>query len=297
MEKRTLGKTGLEVGVLGFGGAEIGFNPVDPDAVKSMLNQALDQGLNVIDTAAAYLKSEQLIGDCIGHRRKDYVLVTKCGFIEGFTKSDWSKEGILKTVKQSLRNLRTDHVDVLLLHSCSAIEMEMAEALQGIQAAKEQGLTRFIGYSGDGSDAVWAAKSGKFDVLETSINIADQDVLKLALPLAKENNMGVIAKRPIANAAWRYTDAPENEYHTEYWKRLKKLQYDFTKDEKAAASTALRFTLSQPGVHTAIVGSTKLGRWQENAEMLKAGALPNSEIDKIKSRWKEIAPASWVGQV
>ncbi|MCC6152982.1 MAG: aldo/keto reductase, partial [Candidatus Hydrogenedentes bacterium] len=76
------------------------------------------------------------------------------------------------------------------------------------------------------------------------------------------------------------------------------LQYDFLKaDLDVAVSIALRFTLSQPGVHTAIVGTKKPGRWKHNAALLESGPLPQAEIDAIRARWNEIAETSWVGQV
>jgi aryl-alcohol dehydrogenase-like predicted oxidoreductase len=108
----------------------------------------------------------------------------------------------------------------------------------------------------------------------------------------------VIAKRPVANAAWRTGKKPVSAYHHPYWERLQKLDYDFLHGELAeSVAIALRFTLSQPGVHTAIVGTTKPGRWRENAEVLEAGALPQSEIDKIRARWREVADESWGGEV
>jgi len=108
--------------------------------------------------------------------------------------------------------------------------------------------------------------------------------------------MGVIAKRPIANVAWRYTRRPES-YYADYWMRLRKLDYPFLHDDGAAVGTALRFTLSVPGVHTAIVGTTKPERWQENAASLAGGALAKKDFDAIRARWRDVADASWEGQV
>jgi aryl-alcohol dehydrogenase-like predicted oxidoreductase len=74
------------------------------------------------------------------------------------------------------------------------------------------------------------------------------------------------------------------------------LDYDFLKGP-AAVATALRFTLAAPGVHTAIVGTTKPDRWQANAALLAAGMLPGTEFDRIRARWREVAEASWQGQI
>lgn len=297
MEQRRLGKTGLQVSTLGFGGAEIGFYKVPLPEVTSMLHSAIDQGLNLIDSAAAYLESERLIGKALGKRRRDVVLVTKCGALDGFSRSDWSKRGILKSIRRSLKNFRTDYIDIILLHSCGEFEFRWGEAARALVAAREKGYVRYIGYSGDSAAALAALKCGVFDVLETSVNIADQEAIDLTLPLAQELDIGVIVKRPLANAVWRKEGRPESEYHHEYWERIQRLKYPFLKgDLRAAAETALRFSLSQTGVHTAIVGTTRPGRWQENAEMLDKGPLPETEIQSIRARWNEVADRSWFGQ-
>jgi aryl-alcohol dehydrogenase-like predicted oxidoreductase len=110
--------------------------------------------------------------------------------------------------------------------------------------------------------------------------------------------MGVIAKRPIANAAWRTGRRPADHYHYTYWKRLQKLKYDFLRAPLSEAiSTALRFTLSVSGVDTAIVGTTKHDRWRENATMLEAGPLPLDRFETIQARWKEITDTTWEGQI
>jgi aryl-alcohol dehydrogenase-like predicted oxidoreductase len=297
VEYRQLGKTDMRVSVLGFGGAEIGFANSDEKTVARLLNSAIDAGLNAIDTASAYLESERLIGASIGDRRKDFYLFTKCGATDGFARSDWSKAGILSQIEQSLSNLRTDYLDLIQLHSCSKEILQKGEAIEALQAARERGLARYIGYSGDGEDALYAIDTGAFDTLQTSINIADQQAIDLTLPRARERNMGVIAKRPIANAAWRTGQKPRDPYHHVYWERLQKLNYDFLRgDLQRSIGIALRFTLSQTGVATAIVGTTNPERWRENAALVEAGALPASEIEKIRARWREVADASWVGE-
>jgi aryl-alcohol dehydrogenase-like predicted oxidoreductase len=299
MEKRILGKSGLEVSVLGFGGAEIGFNPNQTqNEVNELLNAALDAGLNFIDTAAAYKTSEKMIGEAIGTRRKDFILVTKCGAVDGFTRSDWSTKGVLATIEESLRLLKTDYLDVAQLHSCDAETLRRGEAIEGLQRAQERGYTRFIGYSGDNEDAKFAIEMNVFDTLQTSVNIADQTPIETNIALATSKNMGVIAKRPVANAVWRHTEKPKDSYHHAYWDRIQKLQFDFVNKQDLTNSigTSLRFTLSIPGVHTAIVGTTKPGRWQENAEQARRGALDAKEYQAIRERWQEIADDSWNGQ-
>jgi len=299
MEKRRLGKTDMDVSVLGFGGSEIGYEKASPETVGELLNSALDAGLNVIDTAECYHKSEELIGEAVSNRRNEFYLFTKCGHPHGFgERADWSKDSILESIQRSLRRLKTDKVDIVQLHSCSEAELRRGEAIEALQTARERGYTRYIGYSGDSHAARFAVEAGVFDTLQTSINIADQEALELTLPLAREKQMGVIAKRPVANAAWKTGHRPIDSYQHEYWERLRKLDYDFLNDDlEKSISIALRFTLSAPGVHTAIVGTTKPDRWIQNAKLLEASPLEKRIFNEIRERWEESAPRTWIGQI
>ena len=299
MEQRAFGKTDMRVSVLGFGGAEIGLEDADETTVARLLGSALDAGLNVIDTGECYGESEELIGRTIGHRRQEFYLFTKCGHPHGMESgADWSHASILQSIERSLQRLRTDRVDLVHLHSCPEAILKKGEAIEALQAARAKGHTRYIGYSGDSHAARYAVECGAFDSLQTSINIADQEALELTLPSAREKKMGVIAKRPIANAAWKTGHKPESSYHHTYWDRLRKLNYPFLEspDLKKTVGIALRFTLSIPGVCTAIVGTKNPARWAENARLVEAGSLGKAEFDQIRERWEDVAPRTWIGQ-
>jgi hypothetical protein len=284
--------------VLGFGGSEIGYQRVSGRAVARLLGGALDAGLNVIDTAECYDESETLIGRAIGARRRECYLFTKCGHAQGWGRPDWRPAPLLAGIERSLRRLATDHVDLIQLHSCSLAELRKGDAIDALERARERGWARYIGYSGDGAAARYAVECGRFDTLQTSVSVADQEAIDLTLPLARARRMGVIAKRPLANVAWRYPRRPAELYYQDYWSRLRTLDYPFLRDTPdAAVATALRFTLSVPGVHTAIVGTTKPERWRQNAALLARGALSREGFERIRARWRDVAEPSWQGQV
>lgn len=297
MERRRLGRTAIDVSPLGFGGSEIGYQDVSRTTVSRLLAQALDAGLNVIDTAECYEGSEELIGHALGSRRRHCHLFTKCGHPGGWGRGDWRPASILASIERSIQRLKTEALDLVQLHSCSEEVLRRGEAIGALETARQRGLTRFIGYSGDGPAARYAVECGAFDTLQTSISLADQEALHLTLPLAVERGLGVIAKRPLANVAWLAARRPaRGAYEHEYWRRLQALDYSFLSD-KNAVGTALRFTLSVPGVHTAIVGTARPGRFEANLRALAAGPLPPAEFATIRARWAEVADASWTGQV
>jgi aryl-alcohol dehydrogenase-like predicted oxidoreductase len=297
MERRRLGRTDMAVSVLGFGGSEIGYERAGRRTVARLLGGALDAGLNVIDTAECYEDSEALIGAALGSRRDEIYLLTKCGHPRGYGRGDWRMPSLLSSIERSLERLRTDRLDLVQLHSCELSDLRRGEAITALERARERGWTRYIGYSGDGEAARFAVECGRFDTLQTSVSIADQEAIERTLPLAVKRGIGVIAKRPIANAAWRYARRPSEPYYQPYWERLRALEYHFLRDAERAVSTALRFTLATPGVHTAIVGTKRPDRWPENARLLQAGPLPAAEVEAIRARWRKIAEPSWTGEV
>jgi aryl-alcohol dehydrogenase-like predicted oxidoreductase len=309
----------MQVSCLGLGAAELGFENLTDKGVDALLGVAMDAGLNVIDTAECYAGSEQKIGRALLGKRKQCLLFTKCGHafsslpagrLTRIGRNLWSRVGgaigrafldwdprlLERSIERSLRGLKTDWIDLIQLHSCSEETLRHGAVIDVLQRARQAGKVRYIGYSGDGSAALYAVQCRHFDSLQTSFNIADQQAADLTLPLASERGMGVIAKRPIANAVWRYSRRPEISYHHVYWDRLQELAYDFLADERKAFDIALRFTLSAACVHTAIVGTTKPGHWMENAGFVSAGPLSLDLTQTICARWEKVARPDWVGQ-
>jgi hypothetical protein len=252
----------------------------------------------VIDTAECYSGSEELIGNAVSNRRSEFFLFTKCGHGHSYLEPKWTGKDVAEQIDRSLKRLKMDYVDLVQLHSCDEDILRKGEVVEALQKAQKAGKTRFIGYSGDSSDALYAINMDVFDTFQTSVSIADQEAIELTIPLAAKKNMGVIAKRPIANAAWRTKTKPVNGYIQPYWERLQQLNYDFINgDPSKPVDIALRFTLSIPGVHTAIVGTTKASHWSHNAELLERGALDSAQFDAIRKTWQQISKKDWVGQV
>ena len=306
METHRFGKTGLDVSILGFGGGPVGFLNTDREQVSGILNSLLDRGINLIDTAAGYPGSEEAIGEGVGHRGDEYVLISKCGrAFEDLDGAAWSAQVIDQTVDRALRRLRTDHLDVMLLHSCDLDTLQRGEAIGALVSARDAGKIRFLGYSGDNEAALYAAGLGEVAVIETSVNICDQRNMDTVLPVAVQNDIGVLAKRPIANAAWR--DASEQggmyaNYAQTYNDRLVRMSITpadlgFPGEPSAAwPEIALRFTLSQPGV---TVGTTKLANAERNLEIASRGALPEDAVAALRAAFRRAQEADgrpWPGQ-
>lgn len=291
MEMSTLGKTGLRVSRLGVGLAEMGHLSLDEEAVASdLLNAALDGGINFLDTAACYGNSEELIGRTVAHRRDEYVLVTKAGHVTGgYDGQPWTAKTIRDSIERSLKRMKTDHLDLVQLHSCGVEMLEQGEVIRALFDARQAGKTRFVGYSGDDDAAMWAVRSGHFDTLQTSFNVLDQAPRKALLPLAKELGLGVIIKRPIANAVW---GAPSASSRVAYRERALEIQDE---GEIPGApgdpiALALGFTLAHDEVDTAIVGTSDPGHMKANIKLVEWQLpLPHETIEELHRRFDQLS--------
>jgi aryl-alcohol dehydrogenase-like predicted oxidoreductase len=309
MNHAILGKTDLSVSRLGYGAAPIGFLETGPNQIARVLNYLLDHGVNLIDTAACYRGSEEAIGEAISYRREDFVLVSKAGHAGDEQYKDFEPDTITASIDRSLKRLKTDHLDVLLLHSCDLDTLKKGDALGAVAQAVEQGKVQFAGYSGDNEAAAYAATLPDVSVIETSINLCDQANIETVLPICKEHDCGVIAKRPIANAAWKQ---PEDQpgmyknYASEYHRRFSLM--DIKPDQLGYSGhpevewpeIALKFTKAIDGVHSAICGTTSTVNAESNVAAVEKNPLRDEVVQKIRQAWQAARDADsdgdWSGQ-
>jgi aryl-alcohol dehydrogenase-like predicted oxidoreductase len=294
MERRALGRTGLQVSALGFGAGHVGSAEMGEDDAGTLLNRALDRGVDLVDTARGYGLSEERIGRHLAWRRDDFHLVTKVGYlVEGA--EDWTAAAIERGLEQALRRLRTDRVEVVLLHSCPREVLERDDVLRALESLRSRGLARFVGYSGENADLDRALELDAFSVVETSVNLVDQGIYD-RLARIEARGVGVIAKRPLANAFWRFAERPRGEYAEAYWARWRELGLGLGEAGMPLEELALRFALSVPFVSSAIVGTARIANLERNLGLAALGPLSPAVVARLRAAWAPFR-GRWPGEV
>lgn len=292
MKKNRFGKTDLQISLLGFGAGHIGQNNLTESEVSNLLNEVVDLGINLFDTARGYGLSEERIGNHLSYRRNEIILSTKVGYgIAGVP--DWTYKSVEQGIDEALVKLRTDYLDIVHLHTCTLEILQRGEVIEALTKALEGGKIRSAAYSGENDELEFAASYGKFGSLQCSLNIFDQQSIDKILPIAKEKKLGVIAKRPIANVPWRFIEQPIGEYCEEYWKRMKKMNLHLGIDWLEAA---IRFSAFTEGVSGIIIGTSKIDHIKRNLLVLEKGKLPDEMYNDIRSSFKK-NDDNWIGQV
>lgn len=297
MLSRTLGSTGIPVSALGLGAGQLGDLALDDAQIGRLLNGALDCGVTLIDTARGYGASEDRIGRHLGHRRRDFVLSTKVGYGIAGT-ADWTGACITAGIDEALRLLRTDFIDIVHLHSCPIEVMSRDEITRALDGAVASGKVRVAAYSGDNEALAWAITSGHFGGVQTSVNMFDQRVIAGGLHAARERGLGVIAKRPIANAPWRFTEQPSGDYCETYWLRMRAMGIDPRTPSPFGIpfeELALRFTAFLPGVSSCIVGTRHLEHLQTHVRNIEEGPLPDDVVAALRASFIK-NDDGWIGQ-
>jgi hypothetical protein len=258
---RTLGKTGASVSILAFGCGSRFLMYEDEDKAVSVLNHALDLGIDYVDTAYAYGdgKSETRVGKVMATRRKEVWLATKI--------PDRTRDGFLERLEGSLKRLQTDHVDLVHIHSLGhADDLAKIEApdgaLKGLLEAKEQKMARFIGMTShtDGSVLAQAIERHPLDCTQMALNPSGNgEFEKTALVAANKKGLGIIAMKVYGQEFLIGQEAG-----------------------KTDARSLLRFAMSLP-VTAAVAGMPKVEMLEQNVEVARSFS-PLSETDMHRLR-------------
>lgn len=254
---RPLGKTGIEISPLGLGTVKFGrnekvkyptaFDLPDEDALAELLSLAKSQGINLLDTAPAYGLSEQRLGRLLSGQRADWVIVGKAGenFTDGVSHYDFSPDAVRQQVENSLKDLKTDYIDVLLLHATDGdIALCRDDALlKTLAELKAQKLVRAVGLSAK-TAAAGAAGADVFDVMMLTYS-PDYREEEKAIARAVQNNCGVLLKKTF------------NSGHAVH------------ANEDNVTKT-FEFIFANAGVHGAIVGTINPNHLRGNVEKLIA---------------------------
>ena len=267
---------------LGFGAMQIGDPDIDEAAAARLLNEVLDAGIGLIDTARSYALSEQRIGRHLAARRDEFLLSTKLGYgVDGC--EDWTYECIRLGVDRALATLATDHIDVAHLHSCPADVLRDNGVLDALAMAREQGKIRCAAYSGDNEALSVAMESGMVQSVQASVSLFDQSNLRSRLTFARDNGIPVLVKRTLGGAPWRSAPdlaPPEAELHRRY-----QAMAAFLPPPEEMADTVLRFAAYASGVTCVLVGGTRIDHLRSNIAAVERGPLSDSMLARIDEAW------------
>ncbi len=282
--QRPFGATGLTVSALGFGGGQIGTHSLADRDAERLVGLALDLGITLFDTARGYGLSEARLGRFLRSRRAEVVISTKVGYgIPG--QADWTAGAVTAGVDEALRTLGTDWIDIVHLHSCPVEVLRQGDVSEALAAARQAGKIRVAAYSGENQPLAYAIADQRFQGVQTSVNLADQRGLAAALPQTQARGLGVIAKRPVANAPWRFVTRPYGHYAEEYWHRWQRMDLD--PRGLGWQELALRFAAFLPEVHSCIVGTINPDHLRQNAAAVSRGPLPADHVAAIQQAFRD----------
>jgi aryl-alcohol dehydrogenase-like predicted oxidoreductase len=314
MKKRTLGRTNIEVSEIGFGAWAIGgsWGTQKEEDSLAALHRALDLGVNFIDTAAGYGdgRSERIIGKVLKERgeRERVIVSTKTPPAPGpwppspycRWEDRYSEKYLRENVEERLKNLGTERLDVLLLHSWTRAWNRDPLPLEILKTLQKEGKIRYFGISTpehDQNALVALMKDGRLDVVEVIYNIFEQEPAAELLPAAAVGNVGVIARMPFDESALtgkltERTRFEEGDFRNNYFmgdrlsrtvREVKKVQNDLSGSGYTLPQAALKFALAHPAVSTSIPGMRNVDQVEAN---LAVSEMPEMSEALLKTLYK-----------
>jgi len=314
MKYRTLGKTGLLVSEIGFGGWGIGgvqnnslaYGPTDDQESSLALRYAYDSGITFYDTSDfyGYGHSEQLIGKSLKEVRKNIIIATKVGLLTPNGEQNFSPNYIRQTLDESLSRLQTDYVDLYQLHNPPLETLENdSQIMEVLQDLKEEGKIRAIGISvRSPNDGCMVAEHFGFESIQVNFNLVDRRALENGLlDLCARKDIGVIVRTPLCfgflTGKYSKIDQFSEGDHRNFWSPEQRNKWNeaalffatvMEEDEKQTlAQFALRFCLSYSQISTVIPGVLQQDHVSENIVASQLGALSEKTLDRLEGFYKE----------
>lgn len=312
MKYRTLGRTGVSVSEIGFGAWAIGGlwgEQKDSDSIEA-LHRAIDRGVNLIDTAAGYGRgrSERIIARVLKDRTERVYVATKTPPAPGLwppspycrVEERYSERYIRANVEERLRNLGTDCIDILQLHTWTRAWNANPSPLEVLRKLQQEGKIRWIGVSTpehDQNSVVDLMRKGYLDVVQLIYNIFEQEPEAGLLPAAQEHNVGVIVRVPFDEGSLtgkftRETRFPDDDFRRKFFAgdrlertvaRVDRIKKDLERTPFSMAQAALKFALMSPAVSTVIPGIRSVEQADANTAVSDMPAITDELMERLRT--------------
>lgn len=309
MKYRKLGRTGLEVSEIGFGCWAIGgtgYGPTDDEESLRALEAAWQGGVNFFDTADVYGDghSENLLARFLkGKPRDKAVVASKAGwdfYSGGGNKKNFKSEHLRFACDESLKRLQLGFIDLYQLHNPSLELIAGGEPVSVLEDLKKQGKIRFIGVSvHTEEEALAVLKDPRVDAVQLVFNLLDQRMLENVFPEAKEKNVGIIAREPLAcglltgkyKSGHKFAKTDHRNRWTEEkldleMEKISKIKSILSTERLPLSRAALEFVLDQEAVSTVIPGAKTVLQIEENMKSSSDPQLRIQESFHLKEIYK-----------
>lgn len=296
MKKRQLGQSDLLVSELGLGCMSLG---TDELQAQQIIEAALEEGINYFDTADLYDFgiNEKIVGSSLKNVRDKVIIATKVGNRPNQQKNGWSwdpsKKYIKEAVKQSLKRLGTDYIDLYQLHG-GTIEDPINETIEAFEELKEEGFIRYYGISSIRPNVIreYVQKANIVSVM-MQYSILDRRPEEEILPFLSQNGISVVSRGPLAKgllsekmltkASKSVKESGYSDYsYDELSELIPALKEKLAKD-RSLTEISLQYILAEPAVSSVIAGASSVKQLKENAQAVKSSPLTEEELDFITS--------------
>lgn len=301
MQFRTLGKTGLNVSVLGFGASPMGnvFDPVDENEAVSSVHKAIDRGINFFDVSPFYglTLAESRLGKALGGKRQGIILASKCGRY-GLQDFDFSRKKILASIDESLMRLKTDYLDLFQLHDIEFVDKQIIieEAVPAIKEVVQSGKARFWGITG--LPVRYLAHIARETQPDTVLswahyNLLEDQINDELVPLSKEQGFGLMNAAPLLQRILSEERLPPWHRSPEAVKATQpKLSALCKRYGLRLSDVAIRYAVDHKAIATTIVGMCETHIVDKNIDALDV-KIPNELMQEIQQLVAPVKNQMW----